>query len=85
MTVSVFCDRQKFIEVLWTKDLGAANGKATVRKPRFSFSVAFQPVLRSLFVRKFSGRFAVTRSVSVQKRSLTNGYEFGLLSTAATH
>ena len=35
-------------------DLGAANRKATVRKPRFSLSVAFQPVFRLLFVRKFS-------------------------------
>ena len=34
--------------------LRAANRKATVRKPRFSFPVAFQPVFRSLFVRKFS-------------------------------
>ena len=41
-------------------DLGAANGKATVRKPRFSFSVAFQPVFRSLFVLTFSYSFAVT-------------------------
>ena len=35
-------------------DLGAANGKATVQKPRFSFSVDFPTVFRSLFVRNFS-------------------------------